>query len=296
MPNSSQYWIVVVLYEPDQSSLDFWLPIAQQHNVIIVDNSPTYSVSKDLEIAADKVFYNHNHGGIAGALNIGLTDVSNTQAAWCFLFDQDSRPEQDFFSKMLDQIVLTKDNHKAAIFAPVYYETNLKKIADVIEISNGRLKRHKYLDIKNKEIIHATYTITSGSVINLSIWNQVGKYDESLFLDFVDIEWGMKACSMGYQVIIFPKIIMQHTLGDKPIKIGLWNFPNHSSERHHLYFKNIFIMIKKKHVFLSWKKKELAKIIPRILIYSIFTNNKIIHAKSILSGIVDGLKEFKKKI
>ncbi|WPC74280.1 glycosyltransferase family 2 protein [Vibrio porteresiae] len=289
MLNSSQYWIVVVLYEPDQSSLDFWLPVAQQHNVVIVDNSPVYSVSQDLERVAGKVFYNHNQGGIAGALNIGLTYVSNTKADWCFLFDQDSRPEQDFFSKMLKQIAVAEDHHKTALFAPVYYETNLQKIADVIEITNGKLNRHKYRDIKNLDIVNATYTITSGSVINLSAWGVIGNYDESLFLDFVDIEWGMRASSVGYKVIVFPKIIMQHTLGDNPIRFFFFSFPCHSTIRHFYYFRNAIYMLRLKHVPLIWKCYELIKFPIRFAVYGLFTRNKRKHVKAMSAGIWHGI-------
>ncbi|WP_161158592.1 glycosyltransferase [Vibrio eleionomae] len=293
--NSNPCWIIVVFFEPDQSCQKFWLAIAQEHNIIIIDNSANYSTSRELEKSAQYTFHNANKGGIAGALNQGLTYIrDHGLSEWCCLFDQDSRPSFSFFSSMLNQISLINEKDKVALCAPVYYETNLQKIADVIEITNNKLKRHKYSDIKDLNIVNATYTITSGSVINLSAWDAIGHYDEALFLDFVDIEWGMRASSIGYKIIVFPRIIMQHTLGDNPIKLWFYTFPNHSSKRHYLYFRNVFLMIKKRHVFLSWKKKELIKLIPRIFIYSFFSKNNINNIRSIFLGMFDGLKFLKR--
>ncbi len=287
VPDIKPSWIIVVLYNPDDKTSAFWLSIADMHNLVVIDNSP-HPVPSLLEQTAKYVFYNHNLGGIAGALNQGLRWVSlQNYSEWCFLFDQDSRPSAQFFTQMEDQI---RENAvgNLALCAPVYFETNLGRIADTIEIRGPNVLRHQYNSIQEKHSVRASYTITSGSAINLSSWRNVGGYDENLFLDFVDIEWGLRAASLGYTIRVFPQIQLTHTLGDIPVNVGPWYFPAHSPERHYLYFRNVCLMLKRTYVPWAWKKMELLKLLPRFLVYSLATKNKLNHIEAMLLGLWHG--------
>ena len=94
-------WMIVVLYQPSDDVIQFWLEMAKRHHLIVVDNSPDHALEPDALGQAKHVYHNHNNGGIAGALNYGLRWLSKAHPTqqWCFLFDQDSRPSWDFLRK-----------------------------------------------------------------------------------------------------------------------------------------------------------------------------------------------------
>lgn len=282
-------WIVVVLYHPSDDVIQFWLAIAERHNLIVVDNSRDHAIHSDMANLAQHIYHNKNNGGIAGALNYGLgwlRDAMPNQH-WCFLFDQDSRPSWDYFSQMEQQSQQAK-HPKLALCSPIYFETNLEKISDVIEIKHNRLQRHSFEQRNHDAPIKASYTITSGSLISLDAWQQIGDYDKRLFLDFVDIDWGLKAQDCGYEILVFPQIQLTHTLGYKPVSIGPWRFPAHSPSRHYLYFRNVCLMLRRPYVPKAWKRKELLKLLPRFLVYACATQYKLAHIKAMLVGLWHG--------
>lgn len=284
----------MVFYQPDNHTLAFWHQIAQHHNLIVIDNSEKSLVQeKQLKEKwlTNILHYQHNQnkGGIAGALNCGLAWAATQQVQWCFLFDQDSRPSLDFFTKMHQQIKQDAADEKTALCSPVYYEHNLSHTADVIELKERKLVRHKYTTIKYQEVVNASYTITSGSCIYLPAWQQIGQYDEGLFLDFVDIDWGLRAGSRGYLIKVFPQIELNHTLGSTPVKFARWQFVCHSPNRHYLYFRNVMLMLRRNYVPWAWKKMELLKLLPRFLVYALCTEHQWQHIKAMLRGLYHGL-------
>jgi rhamnosyltransferase len=282
-------WIVVVLYQPSDDVIQFWLGMAKRHHLIVVDNSPDRAMEPDVLSQAKHVYHNHNNGGIAGALNYGLRWLSKAHPTqqWCFLFDQDSRPSWDFFAQM-EQQCTDAAHPRLALCSPTYFETNLQKISDVIEIKHNRLVRHSFTQGTSSTPVNASYTITSGSLINLDAWQNIGDYDNGLFLDFVDIDWGLKAHHCGYEILVFPQIQLTHTLGGDPVSIGPWRFPAHSPSRHYLYFRNVCLMLRRPYVPMAWKQKELLKLLPRFLVYACATQHKLPHIKAMLSGLWHG--------
>ena len=58
-----------------------------------------------------------------------------------------------------------------------------------------------------------TQLITSGSMINLDLFNIIGGFDEALFIDEVDTDYCYAAITKGYDIITFENIFLHHNLG-----------------------------------------------------------------------------------
>ena len=64
-----------------------------------------------------------------------------------------------------------------------------------------------------------TSLITSGSLINTSIFSEIGGYNEKLFIDEVDHEYCYRIKMLGYSVLQLENILLNHTLGRQhPVK------------------------------------------------------------------------------
>lgn len=281
----SSIWATVVLYYPDEKTIAYLNRLSSWIRLVIVDNTPhahDFSQGKAHYIALNE------NTGVASALNLGMKHALSCGAQWCLLLDQDSRLTRD------DVMVLTQElaecrHDELAILAPTYYCNNVERYGDVI-LFDGTYKRSQVsLDKKQRQRYLASYVISSGSLVNLKVCEKIGWHDESLFIDFVDIEWGLRARSGGYDIYLTNQVCMQHSIGDRPVNCGRIKWVNHSPIRHYYYFRNVFLMLRKPHVPRQWKLRELVKLAPRFLIYACLTQDKWSHTKYMLKGVLHGI-------
>jgi rhamnosyltransferase len=118
--------------------------------------------------------------------------------------------------------------------------------------------------------------ITSGSVLNLSLTNNVGPFNEALFIDFVDAEFSYRVIKNGYTNLIFSNIVLNHALGILVEGRGLADFKKsmriiHSPIRVFYIVRNgLYLLFKAKGLTSIMKKDVIRciKIIKNDLIYN----------------------------
>ncbi|MCH5717222.1 glycosyltransferase family protein [Niabella hibiscisoli] len=69
-----------------------------------------------------------------------------------------------------------------------------------------------------------TQLITSGSVVNLLLFAEIGGFDEQLFIDEVDSEYCFRLNQKGYRTIKLKNIFLNHSLGVVSAHRSLKNF------------------------------------------------------------------------
>ncbi len=301
--NDDALHAVVVWYHPDESCISYVKTLAQWIPVIVVDNTEPGGDCSELRILreqtskANNVTYIDNQGnyGIAHALNRGLQKSIEHFASgrnaklnmvnhWCVLFDQDSRVDEAFIHEM-NRSCKTRDAGVAAI-APTYFNQRLQSKGKIIQVTPTGIKR---LNPLGSEPIPASYVISSGCAMRLATLVDIGFHDESLFIDFVDIEWGLRAQAAGYRIEVMPELEMAHQLGDEPIIIFGHRVVNHSPLRHYYYFRNALLLCRRRYVPMIWKLTELFKLLPRFLLYALCSDCRWAQTKYMLAGLRDGL-------
>ncbi len=294
---------VIVWYHPDQSCISYVKTLAQWIPVIVVDNTESSedciesSTQRKQISKAQNVTYiaNQDNYGIANALNRGLQQAIKQFASvnhvalsrvspWCVLFDQDSRVDEAFIKRM-NELCQTRDKTVAAI-APVYFNQRLQSQGKVIQVTSRGIRR---IEPQSGEPVTASYVISSGCAMRLSALTKIGLHDESLFIDFVDIEWGLRAKATGYCIEVHPELEMVHQLGDEPIVLFGSRIVNHSPLRHYYYFRNAILLCRRDYIPLIWKLTETIKLVPRFLLYALFSDCGWAQTKHILLGAGHGL-------
>lgn len=202
----------IVLYNPDMNRLDKCIKsiLAQVDFLIMFDNSTEDLDSSFLErFDKEKFVYitKHKNKGIAYALNQIMSKAKNQGYDWVITLDQDSI--------MQPQIV--KDYRKCIESR----ETELGIVCpQVID------KRRKYMEIKKEpayEFIEDT--ITSASCTNIRAWENIGGFDEWLFIDLVDNEFCKRLVVSGYKIMRINKCILDQEFGKiSPKKESIQNF------------------------------------------------------------------------
>lgn len=289
-----KFGAVVTYYYPNEQAIKNTLALAQYVSVIVISNTDNVSAKCLTELTANEnifVMYNDHNCGVAKALNQGINYWITQGFDWCFLFDQDSQIDADFIKSMINELATSEPS--TAAYVPLYFAENLQQYGDIIQVKANKIERLSVSSLDRTEAIWASYAISSGSLINLANYQEIGDHDEDLFIDFVDIEWGLRANSMGYRVVTNCRATLKQQLGDQPLLVFGKRIVNHSPLRHYYYFRNVVHMLKKRHVPFIWKVHELLKLPIRFLLYSLFTSKRHQHITAMATGLWHGIQNKK---
>ncbi len=278
---------VVVFFNPDAACVERANRLASTMRCVVVDNTPSIRSAASLGLS-ELVDYlpNGENVGIATALNQGIEALRRAGAETALLFDQDSDPPAALLSDLPAAIARSNEvGERVALVGPAYDDPRLGGVAPFVRFRHWKLER---LTPEGNEPIDVDFLITSGSCINLRCWSEVGPMDDALFIDFVDLEWCVRAKYKGYRILGLPWIRMSHELGAEPVHIFGRPYPMHGPLRHYYQFRNVIALLKRSYMPWSWKTTELVKLPVRLVVYSFFPDQRSQHIMMALRGLRDG--------
>jgi rhamnosyltransferase len=220
---------VVVSYNAEKNIYKTILKLSESlKHVYIVDNGSAEASLKVLDdvcsqfnnVTIKKLYENK---GIGYALNLGIEKAKELNCKWLLTMDQDSLINRD----MIVEFGITIRNNP----------TILSLTPNII--INGL----KY----NTQDSYVEYAITSGNLINLSVFDRIGKYNEDLFIDSVDFDFSLRLRKAGYKILRVSKAVMEHELGEPANipKFILKYYTKHSHVRRYYMTRNLLYMWKK---------------------------------------------------
>jgi rhamnosyltransferase len=279
---------VVVFYNPDAACVARANRLAATMHCVVVDNSLSVRTAGEVGLSATINYLpNGANLGIATAINQGVALLIETGFDTAIIFDQDSDPSK----QLLDGLPrLLKDalrrHERVALIGPAYEDLRLGDVAPFVRFGFLRLHRIPPVGVTP---IDVDFLISSGSCINLAAWREVGPMDDALFIDFVDLEWCVRARAKGFTVLGAPELRLAHELGGEPVRVFGRLYPSHSPLRHYYLFRNAVALIKRSYVPCTWKSTELVKFPFRLAIYGLFLQPRLGHLRMALTGIWLGL-------
>lgn len=228
---------IIVSYNPDNNLLDSVnLLINQVQKIIILDNGSENKKKKDINLIKDidnqkiNIIFNEENLGIATALNIGVKQALNDGYDWVLTMDQDSKASSNMIEKMLEvynNIDKTERDNILSIF-PNFVDERVQSIEE-----NSNMGSYEYVDAD----------ITSGNLLKAEVFDKVGFFDDSLFIDLVDTDFCMRLNEKNIKMIKIRDAILYHSLGEsKSVKSGFlkFNTSNHSALRRYYMTRNRF--------------------------------------------------------
>jgi rhamnosyltransferase len=281
---------VVVFYCPDIDCFTRANRLAAIVPVVVVDNTPGASMErvKGLDPGIQYLASGMNEG-IAAAINQGVESLRARGFDYALLLDQDSEPSAKLLAGLLEAVHrLAGSSRKVAVIGPAYEDVRLRGVAPFVRFGAWRMTRVAPVGTEPLEV---DFLISSGSCIDLSAWLAVGPMDASLFIDFVDVEWCVRARCAGFSVLGLPWLTMQHSLGDEPVSVMGRRFAMHSAFRHYFLFRNaLALILYRRYMPLSWKLAELAKFPVRLVLYPLLSKDHVGQLKMISRGVIDGMR------
>ncbi len=248
---------IVVTFNPDKELLlkQYHALIKQVDRIVYVDNgSETDFVSDINGFDGVIVIKNHANMGLGKAQNQGIIEAKKQNADMILLMDQDSIPLENMVGTMLNEFCLSKE--EVAAISPVIKNAFDNSVDYVGTIDLG-------LKIKTQILSRTTnvaYTIASGTLIPIPVFERVGLIDEKMFIDGLDLEWCMRAHYCGFKILQTPNAILCHELG-----LGAKNkILNHSPKREYFIIRNSLYLLRLKHIPFGYKVRKFFWCIGRI--------------------------------
>ena len=285
---------VIVTYNPEPDVLKgLVMSITQQvFRIIIVDNgSLNQSVITETGLKTSNCQYMclGVNTGIANAINEGITEARKSYASHFVLFDQDSIPEPGMIKKLCTAFTdLGKQGVKVAGVGARFLDDRAMNPPPFIQIKNLSLKRHT---CEHDRIVPVDYLISSGCLISEEALAAVGMMNADLFIDYVDIEWGLRAKKRGYQSFGICDAHMKHALGDDPLEMFGRKYPVRNPLRHYYMFRNAVWLYRQSWVPFSWKVVDGVRLLAKYVFYSVCTNQRMQHLRMMTTGLWHGLSE-----
>jgi rhamnosyltransferase len=275
---------LIVLYNPNPESIlqNLWSIRNQVSRIIVIDNSNSPVNFENTLGLIDYYFYNNNFGGIAHAQNLGLKHAIREGAKFILLLDQDSSPAPDMVSILVrDFLKLQGNNINVSSIAPFAINSESG------EPYKPRLRKHIQFEF-DKNIFFCNELISSGTLIDASVFNIVGLMNDLLFIDGVDHEWCWRARCYNFKLALTKNTSLIHSLGDGDRYILGIRISISSTFRIYYQYRNFIFLCSKSYVPLYWKINNFIKYSIKYFYYPIFVSRK--YFTQINLGIIDGIK------
>ena len=279
---------IIVTYRPDCDILDEVVGAIrkQVRSTVIIDNGANTAELQERYNAGE--IYIHSLGdnkGIAEAHNIGIGFArSKFDARYVLLLDQDSIASDDMVEKLVSAIEALPD---AGCVGPRYFDERQNNPPPFIQIKGLRVVRQKCRT--DNDVVPVDYLVTSGCLIPIAVLDKVGGMRSDFFIDYVDIEWGLRAKRSGYQSYGVCAAEMRHNLGDAPVRFLGKIIPIHSPLRHYYHFRNAVVLYKESWVPLGWRVVDAYRLILKYVFYSVFARPRWMHFKMMTIGVWHGI-------
>lgn len=267
----------VIIFYPEKKTIDNLLSYSSfVHTLYVLDNSenPSIAIAELLkEIPNCQYKHDGDNKGIAERLNQACKLAIKDKFDWLLTMDQDSSFSQNNISVYINCLEGFAGKEQIAMTG-----------AEFIKKEN---------DEANCGYKEVTSLITSGSIINLAIFDKVGAFDEALFIDQVDLEYCYRAILKGYKIIKFKNIFFTHSLGVLSVHKSFKNLRNtprslHSPSRIYYITRNYFyIRSKYKKKFAQEISLSGRDLFIRLKNNILYNKKRLLVLKFFLLGIID---------
>lgn len=291
----SKIGMVVVSYNPENSFNDKITQLSEFLDLVVVvdNNSTNKEILNDLTKENIIILHNDENYGLAKALNQGCDILVSNKCSHGLLLDQDSNIDDVSINYLFEKI----STNSYGLVGP---QIILRVGNNYIE-TNYLIKTKLFFKkvIANNDI-EVLINITSGSVIDLKIWEEIGRFWEGLFIEGIDDEYCLRLNKFGFKVIIDPRAKLYQVYGEQKHirKLGVnWYPTNHSPLRIEYLYRNKVIIMKK--YFFDQKQYVIFQILSlfkRMITILVAEDQRILKIKKILGGISKGLKSEEGKI
>jgi rhamnosyltransferase len=199
----------------------------QVGHVLVVDNGSAAASQAWLHeldsrpgVTVDRLGANR---GIGHALNRAVRYAEANGYRWLLTMDQDSVAHRAMIAAYAEAI--TKDPTLVCL-AP-----SIRKNGVASAAHDGPID----------------YAITSGNLVHVDLFAEIGQYDEAFFIDCVDFDFSLRVRRAGHQVHRVARALLEHELGEavRAPAMARRFYARHSPARRYYMYRNFLYMARR---------------------------------------------------
>ena len=193
---------VMVTYHPRAAMLEN-LPkvLAQVDGLVVIDNGSAKHEILALRSSHQNLSFhliqNTQNAGIAEALNQGVRWAKNEGYSWVILLDQDSQLTDDFISEMFATWEVHPQRDRVGSIHPSYVDPETGRGPKIRRAPDGG----------------PVVSLTSGALMPVWIFDKVGLFSSTYFIDYVDHEYCFRIRAAGYLITDSATAVLLHSAG-----------------------------------------------------------------------------------
>jgi rhamnosyltransferase len=273
----------IVLYQPDGELLGNLLAALDCNHrriFLYLNGAVEPSIQARIDAVANScVFHSDENVGLGAALNVLVTAAQAEGFAHLQLFDQDSTPDRDLPPDLMVHFLgRARENEQLAVVAPL-----------LTTPVGGRFRRNRYF-WRNRRKGTVDFAPTSGSIISLAVWRQIGPFKADYFIGGIDVEWGLRAWHHGYASLIATGIPMVHRWGTGAIAGERWKpqILRQSNVRNYFYIRNAVDTLLLGYIPLGWRLRYAARLFGQIGLLLLAREDAVSRRRALGRALYDG--------
>ena len=284
---------IIITYNPEIEKFKNVIKSISGNNqtIVIVDNaSMSQNSISNIANTYNAVFIPlPENEGIAYAQNVGITYALENEFHYVFLMDQDTIiPHEGIASLLKTHSELEQAGEKIGSIGYAYKNTHTQQLSPIWRCHKTRIKE-EIINLNIKKIFEVDFTIASGSLIASTALRKIGLMDADLFIDSVDLEWGLRAQALGYKNFQSFEKIMEHSLGSRNKKLFHKYITIHPPIRNYYIIRNSIRLLRMNHVNKTWKKYLIKRIFLFFFVFGFCVDEHYKRIYLMTRGIWDGL-------
>lgn len=274
----------VVLYKPDRTLLAKQAEGLRGRVLFVFANGPVDAAVVTALAPADvRLICSKENVGLGQGLNAVTNAAVQEGFSHIMLLDQDSEPELDLLDRLTTRsLELEERGEKVAILAP-----------RLVPPSEGFYKPIRYewrRSLRGGALAAVDFAPTSGSLVNLAAYAEVGPFRDDFFIAGIDVEWGFRAWGRGWGSYLATDLEMPHRWGEavSANELGKPQILRHSKLRNYYYARNVIATARLAHVPLRWRTRSCFALAAQIVVLAVQGTSGSL--KPVWAGLVDGLR------
>jgi rhamnosyltransferase len=247
----------------DQFAAVFW-----------VDNTPGAAVANEHRGKQWAHYLSRNiNTGLASALNMGCEAALGAGFEWVVTFDQDSDVAADF---LLQQIGFWGKSDSPTFMLGCNY-------ADGSNLESPRFT-------EGDHVTACPTVITSGCLMCLPVWDELGRFRDDYFIDGVDHEICLRGRSRDLVVARHGRVLMKHRIGERSANYRIFPYLHAPVRKYYSMRNGIRNIAQYATNEPAWAARKCATLAWELVIALLFEPDRRRKSSAMFRGIRDGVK------
>ncbi len=277
----------IVLFHPDMNVLGSVIgsAAAQVGDLILIAND---GAPLPFALPANAVLVKQERNlGLGAAYNLAARWASERGATHLLLLDQDSVAAPGMAALLLEGF---KQPGPVAASGPLWRDSRTGDDGFFVLAGGWRIRRYTP---RAGEIIAVDFLISSGSLISLDAFADVGPFDEMLFIDHVDADWALRARARGYRLYGVADARLDHAFGEAVLSLSPFGLRRrlflYPPERNYYLLRNSLVLWRRRYVPWWWIFRDARRTLALMLFHLVCVPPRLERVRAMFRALRDSV-------